>query len=528
MKLNLPVTDHENDYRDSAILISKTDAKGVITEVNQDFINVSGFNEDELVGHSHNVVRHPDMPETAFADLWRTVKKGKLWNGIVKNRCSNGDFYWVEANVTPVFRGDSLVGYVSVRTKPSREQVQAAASLYVRMKQGYQPRGLTMLHALRNLSIRSKLIGSVALLFGIPGLTMLTGLGPITGAMINLVFVLTVGPFLLRSIMRPLDDLRTVMLSIQGDGNLSRRATVHTDDEIGQTAKAFNALLLTLRGITKEVGDGTNAMSSAASQLSSIAQVVQDNSERQTGAVSETADAMYALNEAIARVSENVARVRNVAKESHEYTYLGNQGVAEMVGTIDMVEAAVREIASSVAEFIKSTSDITSMTKEVREISDQTNLLALNAAIEAARAGEAGRGFAVVADEVRKLSEKSANSARQIDDITKSIVQRSTEVKGSIEAGLEHLEKSQNHMESFSEVLSKSTHAANLVAEGMSDIAAAAAGQKTANEQIGRQTEIISSMIRDNASSIAETAAAAAHLREMAGKLGNVVGRFKA
>src|SRR4030065_1907353 len=112
MKINLPITQRELNYRDSAIIISKTDHKGVITEVNQDFLEISGFGMDELIGKSHNLVRHPDMPPEAFADLWTTVKQGKPWNGIVKNRCKSGDHYWVEANVTPIMQGEQISGYV--------------------------------------------------------------------------------------------------------------------------------------------------------------------------------------------------------------------------------------------------------------------------------------------------------------------------------------------------------------------------------------------------------------------------------
>ncbi len=101
MKKNLPVTATETVYRDSAVLISKTDMRGVITYANADFIEVSGYSENELLGKSHNLVRHPDMPPAAFADLWRQIQAGKLWHGFVKNRCKNGDYYWVESNVSP-------------------------------------------------------------------------------------------------------------------------------------------------------------------------------------------------------------------------------------------------------------------------------------------------------------------------------------------------------------------------------------------------------------------------------------------
>jgi len=136
MKVNLPVTDHEVPLNDDTLIVSRTDLKGLITYCNKDFIDISGFAEAELLGKNHNIVRHPDMPPVAFQDLWDTMKAGRPWSGIVKNRCKNGDFYWVEANVTPVFERGQCIGYLSVRTKPSRAKVDAAAALYRAVNEG--------------------------------------------------------------------------------------------------------------------------------------------------------------------------------------------------------------------------------------------------------------------------------------------------------------------------------------------------------------------------------------------------------
>ncbi len=136
MKTNLPVTDREVLMDDGTTIVTKTDLKGVITYANGDFIHISGFSEAELLGQSHNIVRHPDMPVAAFADMWHTLKAGKPWNGLVKNRCKNGDFYWVNAHVAPIDEGGKVVGYTSMRTKPSREQVAAAENLYRQLREG--------------------------------------------------------------------------------------------------------------------------------------------------------------------------------------------------------------------------------------------------------------------------------------------------------------------------------------------------------------------------------------------------------
>jgi methyl-accepting chemotaxis protein len=158
MKINMPVTDKEVTMQEGQVIVSKTDMKGIITYVNQGFIDISGYSESELMGKNHNLVRHPDMPAAAFQDLWDTIKEGKPWSGIVKNRCKNGDFYWVEANVTPIFEKGRVVEYMSVRRKPTRNQIIAAESLYHAINSGKTPKpGLAdKLRVLRNWSLMRK------------------------------------------------------------------------------------------------------------------------------------------------------------------------------------------------------------------------------------------------------------------------------------------------------------------------------------------------------------------------------------
>ncbi|HEY0665208.1 MAG TPA: methyl-accepting chemotaxis protein [Gallionella sp.] len=138
MRINMPVTDREVMLADDTCIVSRTDTKGRITFINDDFIGISGFAEDELMGAPHNIVRHPDMPPEAYADLWKTLGEGKPWIGMVKNRCKNGDYYWVEAHASAIRDGDRVTGYMSVRTKPSRESVLAAEKLYRLFREGRQ------------------------------------------------------------------------------------------------------------------------------------------------------------------------------------------------------------------------------------------------------------------------------------------------------------------------------------------------------------------------------------------------------
>ncbi len=131
MRNNQPVTQYEHKMKPDDILVSRTDLKGCIVYANKAFCDIAGYAEEELKGKAHNIVRHPDMPPAAFQDLWNTLQAGKPWSGLVKNRCENGDFYWVMANASPEYDASGHVcGYISVRTCPTQEQINAADKLY--------------------------------------------------------------------------------------------------------------------------------------------------------------------------------------------------------------------------------------------------------------------------------------------------------------------------------------------------------------------------------------------------------------
>ncbi|MFA7350684.1 MAG: methyl-accepting chemotaxis protein [Methylotenera sp.] len=170
MKINMPVTQREVELKDDLKITSKTDLKGLITFVNRDFIDISGFTEEELIGQSHNIVRHPDMPSEAFEDLWNTVQAGDPWIGIVKNRCKNGDHYWVEAIVSPIVENGQPAGYISVRKKPSRQQIDGAIRDYKAIKEGLSWTQ-TLVAKLSNYRRRFSLKARIILIFVVVTLT---------------------------------------------------------------------------------------------------------------------------------------------------------------------------------------------------------------------------------------------------------------------------------------------------------------------------------------------------------------------
>jgi methyl-accepting chemotaxis protein len=176
MKINTPVTNVEYSLKETDSIVSKTDLRGVITYINEDFLRISGFTQAELIGAPHNIVRHPDMPEEAFADLWKALKENRPWTGLVKNRCKNGDFYWVQANATPLYENGQPAGFLSVRSKPSLEQIHAADAAYHLFKEGkagnlkiqdgkvVKSTLLDKLKLFKNLSLKTRLINVIGML----------------------------------------------------------------------------------------------------------------------------------------------------------------------------------------------------------------------------------------------------------------------------------------------------------------------------------------------------------------------------
>ncbi|HEY0907071.1 MAG TPA: methyl-accepting chemotaxis protein [Methylophilus sp.] len=246
MKMNLPVTQREIELRADSSIVSKTDLKGVITYINREFLEISGFSEVELVGKSHNIIRHPDMPPAAFEDLWRTVKAGKPWNGLVKNRCKNGDHYWVEANVAPIREGNQLIGYMSVRTKPSRQQIEAAERLYQAMRDGKAPQPSRLSQygrRLKDLSIFYKLTVTMAA----PSLAVLA-YGAYTHDHHTLVAAsgalglsVVLGRIFAGKLQRALQVMKQSVDGLAG-GNLSVAIDTRGDDEFGTLMKAMKSM----------------------------------------------------------------------------------------------------------------------------------------------------------------------------------------------------------------------------------------------------------------------------------------------
>ncbi len=254
MKVNLPVTNTERDYVPEERLISETDLRGIITTANSSFCQVAGFTEEELVGKSHNLVRHPDMPPEAFADLWRTLKAGERWAGLVKNRCKNGDFYWVKAFVSPVVQDGKTMRYRSVRKKPTRDEIRAAEALYQRMRGGEQGL-LDTLGAFEKQIGPGQRLGINRQLALVTGWPLLLALGLLAGAAVGIPAAALWGLMIVGALLaiglawlvrgwltRPLDDLARVIGAFE-QGDLSARVEVNGRSQFAAIARTMNRAL---------------------------------------------------------------------------------------------------------------------------------------------------------------------------------------------------------------------------------------------------------------------------------------------
>jgi len=521
MRSNLPVTNVEYILQEGESPTSKTDIHGNITYVNQDFINVSGYSEDELVGAPQNILRHPDMPVEAFADLWRTIKSGKPWTGLVKNRCKNGDHYWVEANVSPVIENHQIAGYTSVRTKPARDQVQAVDGVYRAIKSGDKSIEIEEGHAVKRslsqrlgklmrISIKQKLLlasASVSLLFLLNGmLTWLAASGEgqqlASGPMVLSVLGALLGGFFAvmacRSIVSPMERVQQE-IERMSSGDLAGKVEISGHDEMTRLSQSIRILQLNIKWLIGQISEATASVNLNAGEIASGNADLSARTESQASSLEETASTMEELTSTVRQNAESARHASQLVASTAEIAGKGGAVVDQVVDTMASIKESSRKIADIIGV--------------IDGIAFQTNILALNAAVEAARAGEQGRGFAVVAAEVRNLAQRSASAAK--------------EIKGLIEDSVGKVDVGGRLVDEAGTAMNEIVTSVKRVTDIMSEIAAASQEQSAGIEQVNQAVGQMDEITQQNAALVEQAAAASESMQEQAQKLAELVGVFR-
>ena len=692
MKINMPVTGQEKPFPKGKAVVSKTDLKGITTYANDAFIELSGFSKDELLGKNHNIVRHPDMPPAAFADLWQTIKKDRPWRGIVKNRCKNGDHYWVDAMVVPMRENNQTVGYMSVRKEPARQQVESAEALYqqirdnkVKLSKGFHP--------LRNSSIKTRFALFTACMLLLLMATGLLGLGGmvkqnqtldasynehllpainlakiqllmsenraqialamqhapdnpsvnlhdhqlsihtdaikqnkeqidalwkemermhleqdvdelvrefiqtrdeyvkqgiaparqalldgdylragslLTGQIhplyakadasakklfhaieqggredhqvgietyatrrnmmiftiaIALILGVTTTTMLGYSIVRPLRKAIGYFDRI-AQGHFDNDIPLDREDEVGTVIAAIAATQVQLSVIVDEIRLATGAVQQRCEELEHEMSLISSYSQSQQDSVLQVSSAMEEVTVSINEVASSAGNAADAAKTSQLTVTEGGAQMARSLESTRRVVTAVHESSETIHSLSQSVAHIGTVTQVIRDIAEQTNLLALNAAIEAARAGEQGRGFAVVADEVRKLAERTASSTSDINRMVEEINSVTQTAVASMESAAQEVETGRELLQATSEKFQQINSSSQRVSDMSEHIASAAAEQSSASEDVARNMEQMSSLIEKNTGAVEDFRHSVANLNVTARELRELVAHF--
>ncbi|OQW88735.1 MAG: hypothetical protein BWK72_07175 [Rhodoferax ferrireducens] len=515
MRTNLPVTQQEYPFPAHETLLSTTDPDSRIIYANPTFVRTSGYAAHELIGQPHNVVRHPDMPAEAFEDMWRTLKDGQSWRAVVKNRRKNGDHYWVCANAAPMRRGGQMVGYLSARTHPDRNEINTAEPLYARFKAGKASglafhRGLVVRTGLMRWAsalqllpsawrVRLPLLG-VALATGAALAASGLGLSALLISGVALAgSLLLANMFIESQITTPLQHIKAAAQQV-ATGEQAADLNLNRCDDVGLIARAIHQAGLNLQALVADVHEQAAAVQRASQEISAAVNDLSSRTEQAASSLEETAAAMEQQTASVKQNADTAHQASLLAHEATEVAAKGGSDMANVEATMVQITASSRKIA-----------DIISV---IDGIAFQTNILALNAAVEAARAGEQGRGFAVVASEVRSLAGRSAAAAK--------------EIKTLIDDSVAKVENGALLATHAGQTMANVVAQVNRVNDLMQAITLGSKEQSLGIAQVAQAVAQLDQMTQQNAAMVEESSTAAISMGDQAAQLVDAVKVFSA
>lgn len=681
MRAMQTVTNREVDYDSSEVFITQTDTSGIITYANESFVKISGFELSELEGAPHNIVRHPDMPAWAFADLWNTVKQGRPWQGIVKNRAKNGDHYWVKANVAPVMNDGKVVGYISRRTKPTAEEVSKAEYLYKKPSPPTAQASLSRWY--KNLSVATKiqvivqpvvfitllamlvsfnhlieddlyskaqdrsemiateikdganllmqtgqisnpenrklLFGKVSSIEGVNYASIVRGEpviaqfgagikeemqrdsdadralttgesvhkvvkngdktsyisyipfkashdfhgtdclmchavkeGAVNGVVVVnhditasvgaahkiLLIAVAVQIFLQIAlyalvawtvhcfIKKPVAEVHHYMMRMAA-GDLSGSFNIDGNDELALVRQGMACIQNRLGALVDQVGTASRNITMCTNQLLSEISSVEGNSILQHEKVSEASAEVGVIINNSRAVTEHAEAVHHEAENSSKKALETIQSMNCAVQATDEVVAEIKSVSLDMEALSGLVSAVGEISEAINGIADQTNLLALNAAIEAARAGEHGRGFAVVADEVRKLAEQTSRSTVNIRSQLADVTTRFDVVTKKILRAASEVEDSTEQVRGSHKVISALSISTENVSSRASEITGMVEGQFESSRKAGASIESVEQAAQENLNGAKKAMRATQMLASLAKRLENTARIFE-